>query len=64
MVSFKDKIWWVRLAAFCSCFQGHSQFDARAVGWLLRATRQRLTDGGILSLCVAELKTEKKKKYK
>lgn len=37
----------------CSCFQGHSQLDARGVGWLLRATRQRLTDGGIHSLCVA-----------
>lgn len=41
-----------RMAGFCSCVHGHSQFDAHVVGWLLRATRQRLTDGDIHSLCV------------
>ncbi len=59
VTSFKDEIWRVWLAGFCSCFQGHSQFDARDVGWLLRATTQRLTDGGIRSLCVVA-QTEKK----
>ena len=52
------------LAGFCSCFQGQSQFDACGVGWLLRATRQKLTDGGIRALCVAAQTEEKKKRGK